>query len=72
MQLAFNKPVRIPSWAVVSFTNPQYTAGDLQVRSVHCAKCCYSSTRAIIRDAHLHDQAQLTAGRHEASATIIG
>jgi hypothetical protein len=38
MQLAFNKPVRIPSWAVVSFTNPQYTGNDLQVRSMHCTK----------------------------------
>jgi hypothetical protein len=34
MQLAFNKPVKIPSWAVVSFTDPHRTGHDLEVRSV--------------------------------------
>jgi hypothetical protein len=37
LQLAFNKPVRIPSWAVVSFTEPRYTENDLQVCSKHFA-----------------------------------
>ena len=36
MQLAFNKPVKIPSWAVVSFTDPHRTGHDLEVRS----RCC--------------------------------
>jgi hypothetical protein len=40
MQLAFNKPVKIPSWAVVSFTDPHRTGGDLQVPSMRCAECC--------------------------------
>ena len=44
LQLAFNKPVKIPSWAVVSFTDPRYTENDLQVRSKHCMQClCISS-----------------------------
>lgn len=36
MQLAFNKPVKIPSWAVVSFTDPHRTGHDLEVRR----RCC--------------------------------